>query len=350
MFALAALFLSAALMMRPAKGAEETLREFADRAHLLIGTQLQEVQMHRDPQFKVVAGREFNLGASISVMRFSQPEQGHFNFGNMDQDIQFAREHNMKLMGTAMVYRAMSTPPWLNFTERGCGGWSRSALAEILTNQIQMMVRHGGDNFYGWEVVNEDLPFHNGCWGRVLGPEDYIAIAYKAARDANPNARLMINGTFGPAGIDMQQEHDFFASIRRLKARGVPIDQVGTEMHWDAARLHANYLEELNTFMRDARDAGVEVDITELDVEQGPPGSFPDPDANQKKVYHDITRTCLRNSNCVALMVFGVSDKSNWPAIRPRDPHPYATPLLFDLNYQRKPAYYGVLEALKEGR
>jgi endo-1,4-beta-xylanase len=349
-FALAGLLLAALALVWPLKAAEDTLRQYAERDHLLIGVELQEIMMHQDPAYKPVAGKEFNLGASISFMRLTQPQQGRFNFQNMDWDIAFAREHNMKLLGHVLVYRPQSSAPWLNFDRPNCGGWSASALEQVLKTHIQTLVRHGGDNFYGWEVVNEDTPFHNGCWGKVLGQEDYIAKAFQFAHEANPQAKLLLNETFGHAGIDQERERAFFTTVRKLKARGVPIDQVGAELHLEAGQLHPNYLDEIRGFLKDARDAGVQAEFTELDVYQGLPGSFPDLVANQKKIFHDVTRVCLEDSGCVALLTWGLSDKNNWPATRPRDPLLDAAPLLFDSSYQRKPAYYGVLEALKEGR
>jgi endo-1,4-beta-xylanase len=90
------------------------------------------------------------------------------------------------------------------------------------------------------------------------------------------------------------------------------------------------------------------VHITELDVYQGPREGSSDPYAKQKQVYYDVVRTCVRDSNCTSITIFGVTDKYSW--LREREDLADANPLLFDDDYNKKPAYYGVLQALKEGR
>jgi endo-1,4-beta-xylanase len=119
-------------------------------------------------------------------------------------------------------------------------------------------------------------------------------------------------------------------------------------MHLQAQLLHPDYIEEFKYFLDGARKLGVQVQITELDVYQGSREAFPDPYANQKQVYYNIVRTCVHDSNCTSITIFGVTDKYSW--LRERDDLTDAKPLLFDDNYNKKPAYYGVLQALKEGR
>jgi len=137
--------------------------------------------------------------------------------------------------------------------------------------------------------------------------------------------------------------------VKRVKAAGADIDIAGIEMHLDAQQLRPNYLEEFRYFLRRAREAGLKSEITEMDVYQGP-DSGPDAMTRQKQIYHDVVSTCLQDSYCVGFYTWGVSDATSWLKSKPRNPLSHARPLLFDDNYQRKPAYYGVLQALKDGR
>ena len=54
-----------------------------------------------------------------------------------------------------------------------------------------------------------DQPTHNGCWSRILGEDDYIVKAFQYAREANPNALLLLNDTFGQGGIDKERADEF---------------------------------------------------------------------------------------------------------------------------------------------
>lgn len=325
-----------------------TLREYADQFGFHIGSIMQRM-IFDDPRYRSTLSREFNVFASFVFQKWVEPEPGQFNFMSMDRDIQFAEPNHMKLFGASLIYRAGSVlPMWM--VPRRFGDWGRSKQEydRLMKDWIQAAVRHGGDTYYCWEVVNEPLSNPNQPWEAVFGRDEYIARAFRYAREANPNVLLELNETFGQAGIDRRKADDFFDMVQRLKSRGAPIDVVGTEMHLEAQELRPTYLDELRYFLARARSAGVQAYITEMDVYQGPPGAFPDPMERQRQIYHDVLATCLADSNCRNFTVWGVSDIRSWLQQKVRNPHPDAKPLLFDEQYQKKPAYFGVLQALQE--
>jgi endo-1,4-beta-xylanase len=332
-------------------GAEnETLRHAAEPAGFWVGTTIQGRMWNRDPSYKPVMAREFNAGVSIVFPGITQPERGRFNFDPMDEAISFAKQRQMKLMGHCLVYKNATAAPWLHFNNEACGGWSAKDLDQILKEQIQTVVRHGGDTYYAWEVVNEPTePAHNGCWSRVLGEDQYMVKAFQYAREVSPNALLLLNDTFGQGGIDKARADEFFALVNRLKAAGAPIDAVGTEMHWEVPQLRSSYLDEFKSFLDSARKAGVKVHITEMDVYQGSTDS-PEAFAKQKEVFYNVVHTCLKDSNCIGFMTWGIADRYTWLRTSDWKNLPNAKPVLFDDDYGKKPAYYGVLQALKEGR
>ncbi len=116
-------------------------------------------------------------------------------------------------------------------------------------------------------------------------------------------------------------------------------------MHLEAP-LRPGYLDEFRYFLQRARQAGVQAYITEMDVYQGPPTDSVDLLARQAQIYRDIVTACVQDSNCKGFYTWGVTDASNWPAIRESHPLPDARPLLFDENYNKKPAYDSVLNVL----
>lgn len=330
-------------------GNNPTLRQYADRLGIGIGAAIQGKYWAQDPELRTTLAREFNQAVSIIPMKFTEPEEGKFDFSSMDRDIQFAREHDMRLFGTTLIYRNDEAAPWLRFNGFFCGSWSPDTLDREMRNYIQTLVQHGGASYFAWDVVNEPMaPGHNRCWSRILGYEQTIAKAFRYARAGNPHTLLVLNDTFGHAGLDRNRVDTFFDLIRRLKSQGVPIDVAGTEMHLYVQQLHPDYISEFKYFLGRARSLGVKVHITELDVYQGPSGQVKDPWQAQKDVYYNVVRTCIHDTNCGSITVFGVSDRYSW--LRTNLDMDDARPLLFDDNYQKKPAYYGVLQALKEGR
>ena len=63
----------------------------------------------------------------------------------------------------------------------------------------------------------------------------------------------------------------------------------------------------------------------------------------QARIYGDTLGVCLAAENCKAFVVWGVSDRQSWI------PRVMGTPdaaLIFDENYQPKPAYQALWEEL----
>lgn len=344
----AAVFLAAAALGTPNTGMQGTLRQYADKIGFSIGAPIPGRIFNEDPQYRDVLGEQFNSAVSFVFMKLTQPEPGRFNFRMMDNDMSFARAHHMKLFGAALVYRAQFCPRWLLQEVRG--RWmhlDRARLDQILRNQIETVVRHGGDSYSVWEVVNEPLN-RNQPWEQAMGREGYIAKAFQYAHEANPHAQLLLNQTFGHGGVNRDMANEFFDLVTRLKASGTPIDAVGIEMHLQAPDLRPTYLDEFRDFLDRARKIGVRVNVTEMDVYQGPPGMFQHPFERQKDIYQGVFSTCLQDSNCTGFYTWGISDAHTWLAQRPRNPLPDAEPLLFNRDYGKKAAYYSILEDLKQ--
>jgi endo-1,4-beta-xylanase len=332
----------------PANDDNETLRQYADKLGFGIGVLVQPRYWKRDAEHKQIIEREFNRAVAYAVM--IQSERGHFDFGFMDEEMKMAKEHNMKLFGAGLLYRSTAAPAWLHFLDRGCGGWSGKEIDQIIKEDVQTIVRHGGDIFYAWEVVNEPItPGHNGCWSYLMGGQDkMIAKASQYVYEANPNVPILLNDAFGQSGVDKEKVDQFFDLIKKVRALGGHIDAVGTEMHLEAQQLHPNYLDEFQYFLDQARKNKVTAQVTEMDVYQGPEGAIKEPYENQKQIFYNIAHTCLKDSNCTTFAVWGLSDEFSW--LHDAKHLTDANPVLFDSHYKKKPAYYGVLQALKEGR
>lgn len=328
----------------------ETLRHYADQLNFRIGSGIRPKTWAENVKGQEVLAREFNASLTMGMMGVNEPEQGKFDLSRMDTLMQFAKEHQMKIWGSALIYRADSLPQWMQ-DKMHSGPPKRSfsapELEQLMRSHIQTLIRHGGDSFYAWGVVNEPLSGHNQPWQLILGEEDYIAKAFQFAREAT-KLPLVLNETFGHKGIDKQRSDEFFALVKRLKAKNVPIDGVGTEMHLEMQQLDPDYLEQFKGFLQQAHELGVAVYITEMDVYQGPPGAVANAFEVQKKVYHDVAATCLADSNCKALTIWDLSDKDTWLSHKLKNALVDPKPDLFDENFEKKPAYYGVLEALKE--
>jgi endo-1,4-beta-xylanase len=350
LIATCALSLQAALLearqasrrQKAAPQGEVTLRQLADQIGFKIGTAIAP-PVFGDPEYQNILGREFNSAESVMQFRMVQPREGRFNFGQVDREAAYARDHQMTLFGGPIIYKRTSLPPWMNKWF-----WFGGSLDEITRNHIETVIRHGDDVFSAWEVVNEPLTTENWPWGHVWSREEYITRAFRYAREAAPAAVLVMNQSFGRSGVDHDFADQYFNLLRQVRARGAPVDAAGIEMHIEMQTLRPTYLDEFRDFLARAVQAGVQVYVTEMDVYQGPPGFVPDPFLRQRQIYHDVLAACLASTACKAYYTWGLTDRLNMYQHRPRDPYPDAKPLPFDENYQKKPAYYGLLAALQE--
>lgn len=321
---------------------EVTLRQLADQIGFKIGVAIAP-PVFGDPEHQEVLGREFNSAESVLQFRMVQPQEGRFNFNQMDREMAFARDHHMTLFGGPLIYKRTSLPSWMDKWF-----WFQSTLDEITRTHIQTVMSHGAGVFSAWEVVNEPLTTENWPWGHVWSREEYITRAFRYAREADPAAVLVMNQSFGRSGVDRDLVDQYFNLLRQVKAKGAPVDAAGIEMHIEMQMLGPSYLDEFRDFLSRAGQAGVQVYVTEMDVYQGPPGFVPDPFLRQAQIYHDVLAACLASTACKAYYTWGLTDRFNMYQHRVRDPHPDAKPLPFDENYQKKPAYCGMLTALQE--
>jgi endo-1,4-beta-xylanase len=113
-------------------------------------------------------------------------------------------------------------------------------------------------------------------------------------------------------------------------------------------------LEKFEANLKRYSDLGFQVTLSEIDValfsSEKEFRSMSEEEVNQrleqqKKVYAGLMRICLRNSKCIGLSPWGLNDSDSW--IRRTFGKSYEAPLLFDERLRKKPAYWGLHEALE---
>ncbi|MBZ4020571.1 endo-1,4-beta-xylanase [Streptomyces purpurogeneiscleroticus] len=267
---------------------------------------------------------EFTSVTPENEMKWDAVEssRGTFTFDAADRIVAHARDKGMKVRGHTLVWHSQ-LPGWV-------GGLSATDLRTAMNNHITKVMQHYKGTIHSWDVVNE--AFQDGSSGaRRSSPfqdklgNGYIEEAFRTARAADPNAKLCYND-YNTDGVNAKS-NAVYAMVKDFKQRGVPIDCVGFQSHFNSnSPVPADYRQNLQRFA----DLGVDVQITELDIEGS--GSA------QATSYGNVVKACLAVSRCTGITVWGITDKYSWRSS--------GTPLLFDDNYGKKPAYYAVLSAL----
>jgi endo-1,4-beta-xylanase len=278
-----------------------------------------------ESQYVNTLNTEFNSVTPENEMKWDalEPNRNQFNWGNADRIFNHARGRGMSVRGHTLVWHSQ-LPGWV-------GGLDTNNLRSAMTNHINQVMGHWRGQIHSWDVVNEAFE-ENGSrrqsvFQQRLG-NGYMEEAFRAARAADGNAKLCYND-YNTDGINAKS-NAVFALVQDFKNRGVPIDCVGFQSHFNAqSPVPSNYRDNLQRFA----DLGVDVQITELDIE----GSG----TAQANNYANVVNACLAVSRCTGITVWGIPDHYSW--------RPNGTPLLFDSNYQKKPAYTSVLNALNNG-
>jgi len=207
---------------------------------------------------------------------------------------------------------------------------------------IRSVASHYRGQVVAWDVVNEaiddnSLGLRDSIFRQTLG-DNYIADAFRIAHDADPQALLFYND-YGGEGLGAKSDA-IYDLVRGLKAQGVPIDGVGLQMHIRAAAPPSDTSVANN--MQRLAALGLRVNISEMDVRIGDLGGATDANlATQKAVYHSIVAVCVAQPACQGVTFWGFSDAHSW-IYSQFGPD---APLLFDIQYAPKPAFYGVLDA-----
>ncbi|HSD82348.1 MAG TPA: endo-1,4-beta-xylanase, partial [Anaerolineae bacterium] len=290
--------------------------------------------------YQEVARTEFNFLTPENSMKWNatEPSQNNFTFAQADQHVAFAQTNNMKIHGHTLVWHSQ-LPDWV-----ANGSWTSASLTAVMNNHINRVMGHFVNKIYVWDVVNEafneDGSRRSSVFQNVIG-NGYIEQAFRTAAAADSTAKLVYND-YNIETVNSKSTA-VYNMLADFKNRGVPIDGVGLQMHLTNGGLDYN---SLATNMQRFAALGLEVYITEMDVRFPVPVSQTDLN-NQATIYRNVTNRCLAQPACKALQVWGIPDKYSWvPDTFPGQ----GAPLLFDDNYNAKPAYYAVQSELQNIR
>jgi len=305
------------------------------------------------PRFELLK-KHFAILTAENAMKplYLQREKGVFTFDEADKLVDAALEAGLKVHGHTLAWHQQS-PEWINRE-----GIDREEAIENLVNHARTVAGHFRGRVVSWDVLNEainDNPnpqdwrsaLRRVPWYNAIG-EDYIAIVFRAAREADPDAKLYYND------YNMDNPNKAMAVYNMVKeineknpnVRGRPlIDGVGMQGHYRVGVKLDNVAASLQRFA----SLGVEVSITELDVQAGAGSRLTAEQAlEQGAVYARLFALFRENAKVLGrVTIWGLDDGTSWRSM--------TSPTLFDRDLKEKPAFFGALDpavflAQNEGR
>jgi GH35 family endo-1,4-beta-xylanase len=321
----------------------DSLRFSAIDAGKRIGTAVNTPPLGSEVLYDQTVRLEFSELTPINSMKWGpiHPTPTTWNFGPADTIVAFAERHGQSVKGHTLVWHSQLPAYMID------GGLSPTQVRAAMTNHITTLVGRYRGRVRAWDVVNEAMEdgmtggYRNTVFFRAMG-SGYIAEAFRLARAADPDAGLIyndyLNDNLAP------KSNRIFAMVAGLVDAGVPITSIGLQMHIQATDYDTPAeLALLASNMARYRALGLKVNISELDVRiANAPGLLPSRLQLQRRVYHDVVEVCMREPACEGVTTWGFTDKYSWidAFFGPDDP------LLYDEQYVRKPAYWGVRDAL----
>ena len=328
--------------------ATTTLRQVASAHGITIGAAA-DSQYLSESSYATILGTEFSQLQAENEMKFGliHPNAGNsassYNFTGADALVTFAQAHNMVVRGHTLVWH-QQVPAWVTSS-----GYTPPQLAGVLQDHINTVMGHYAGKVYAWDVVNEafndDGTVRSTVWYDQPGigyaglGTVYIEQVLRWAHTADPAAKLFYNDY--SAETMNAKSNAIYAMASDFKTRGVPLDGIGFQMHIDLSfDTQANLASFTSNLQRFAA-LGLTLHITEMDIRLS--DSSASSLTAQSKLYGEITNICVQQPSCKLIQTWGFTDKYSWiPAAFPGQ----GWALLWDANYQKKPAYSGVHDML----
>jgi len=314
------------------------LRDLAASRNFLMGTTFSGSALNNESSYNAI-GREFNAVTPGNDLKWesTEPERGRFTFCAADRLLEYADAAGQKMRGHVLVWHEQLPGYMKN------GTWTRETLLAAMRSHILAVAGRYKGRLYAWDVANEAIDdaaphgLRSTIFSRVIGP-DYLDFAFRYAKEADPAAKLFYND-YGGEGMGPKSQA-VFNLVTAMKARGVPIDGVGLQLHYGLAGSPSAADVEQN--IRRLAQAGFEVQITEFDITAPLPDS-PAKQAEQATIYRGFYRACRAVPQCTAFIIWGVADSDSWIlTFRPGN----FGGLLFDNNGWNKLAYYALQQEM----
>jgi endo-1,4-beta-xylanase len=290
------------------------LNQLARRRGICVGVQAEPEFLAMEPFAQFII-QNFDMITPGNQMKWNviHPQPGVYNFAGADTVVHFALANHKRVHGHNLCWDILN-PGWVKTTV------TKDNARQYLEEHIATVAGRYKGKIDSWDVVNEPIRINakrpdglsTGPWLDALGPE-YIDIAFQAAAAADPGALRVLNLDNAEQAMQIGDDvrRTSLQLVRDLVKRGVPVQAVGLESHLQTRFPALN--EARTTFIKQIKETGLEIVLTELDVDDT---TVPGPDDARRKVvadyYYDFLKDVLPVSNAKRVIFWSTTDKNNW--------------------------------------
>ncbi len=300
-----------------------------------------------DPRFRAAMSAHFHLASPGNAQKFSdtEPADGIWRFADANTIIELGLARGGSSRGHTFVWHG-GLPAWVSG-----GTFTATQLQTMLWDQIDTKGAAFRHRLLCWDVANEAVNDGGGTlrstlWydtpgiGYAANGDRYLREVFARARAADPETQLFYNDY--SIEDDNTKSDAVHTLLSNFVAAGVPVQGVGFQSHFEAG---PNLTTARTNFQR-FQDLGLDLHVTELDyrvpVDANGFATAADLTA-QSDDYFGYAGAVLGYSRLRVFQTWGVYDGISWiPAFAPG----FGQALLLDFELDRKPAYWGLWNAL----
>lgn len=334
-----------------------SLKAHAHHHGLTFGSAVIIRNVQSDPDFADLIREQCGMVVPTSELKWIalRPAADQYDFSRPDFLLSFAQRNHMLMRGHTLCWHE-SVPKWIQAPE------SSTHTRQFFVDHITTVCKHYAGKLHSWDVVNEAiLPSDNqpgglrkSFWYEQVG-HDYIELAFRTARAADPHAKLTYNdyGVEYDSPENEERRRRIFELLRSLQKRNVPIDAVGIQSHVKAAQPYT-FGKGLTDYIEGIRQMGLEVYLTELDVNEDDIATD-DPsqrDAIIARTYSDYLRVALANPAVKLVLTWDLSDRFTWlnngPTHHRKQPNRPQRSLPFDRDERPKAAFFAIRDSFDQ--
>ncbi|HEX9961935.1 MAG TPA: endo-1,4-beta-xylanase [Pyrinomonadaceae bacterium] len=269
------------------------------------------------PAYEAHFSKLFNYAVVGAYWDFVENKREIENWSWFEREVALGRKLNLRIQAAPVLWgtNEAGTPAWLPLT--------KDELLPVLKRRVQTAVAKHENFIDDWEIVNEPLAPRTDVFAGRIG-DDYVAKAFRWAREAAPAKRLMINeyGVFGSVKAHNYNREKYFSLLKELFEKEVSIDVIGIQAHASGEWFEpANVAERLDAYAA----LGKPIQITEFSAQifdykdRRTPveisGTYRAGRWNEEKqaeFYREFYTVAFGNPRVEAIVSWGLDDERAW--------------------------------------
>ena len=332
-------------------------------ARVLIGSTINIIE-NNDAKYMDIAKTELSTGQSLWYANWGGwLSEKTYDFTNLNTNINWMKEKGISPQMHMLVGPDPFMPDWLIK-----GTWHKSELDSLLHHMIYsiMDANDNKDKVDIWNVINElfedDGTYRtNMVWSQIGWEKDksglikddkindkhpiFIRKAFTYCREKT--AKKLELRDFNIESNNPVSENDkkykaIYQLLKHMINEKIPVDAIGIQGHLsvgnDSWRLDSNMLK---CTVEKFKALGLEVYITELDARIENQTWTTSLAQKQKQDYYNYIKQAIEGG-ATRIHFWGIQDGADKGWITTEHPLPW------DENFNRKPAYFGIQQALSE--